>query len=43
MAKKVLIVGAGYAGIEAALTLNKKKRETILRSLLLIKTPTIRF
>lgn len=27
MAKKVLIVGAGYAGIEAALTLNKKKKK----------------
>lgn len=27
MTKKVLIVGAGYAGIEAALTLNKKKKE----------------
>lgn len=26
MAKRVLIVGAGYAGIEAALTLNKKKK-----------------
>jgi NADH dehydrogenase len=27
MAKRVLIVGAGYAGIEAALTLNKKKKK----------------
>jgi len=27
MAKKVLIVGAGYAGIEAALTLNKHKKK----------------
>lgn len=26
MAKKVLIIGGGYAGIEAALTLNKKKK-----------------
>jgi len=26
MSKKVLIIGAGYAGIEAALTLNKKKK-----------------
>lgn len=29
MSKKVLIIGAGYAGIEAALTLNKKKKRTI--------------
>ncbi|MDX9871618.1 MAG: NAD(P)/FAD-dependent oxidoreductase [Clostridia bacterium] len=27
MAKKVLIVGAGYAGIEAALSLNKKRKK----------------
>ncbi|PKM90844.1 MAG: pyridine nucleotide-disulfide oxidoreductase [Firmicutes bacterium HGW-Firmicutes-12] len=27
MVKKVLIVGAGYAGIEAALTLNKKRKK----------------
>jgi len=27
MAHKVLILGAGYAGIEAALTLHKKKRK----------------
>lgn len=27
MSKKVLIIGAGYAGIEAALTLNKKKKK----------------
>lgn len=27
MSKKVVIVGAGYAGIEAALTLNKKKEK----------------
>lgn len=30
MAKKILIIGAGYAGIEAAITLNKtKKREDV--------------
>lgn len=28
MPKKVVIVGAGYAGIEAALTLNKGRRKT---------------
>lgn len=28
MAKKILILGAGYAGIEAALTLHKKKKKT---------------
>ncbi|HPU21880.1 MAG TPA: NAD-binding protein [Thermoclostridium caenicola] len=28
MSKKVVIVGAGYAGIEAALTLNKKRKKT---------------
>jgi len=30
MAHKVLILGAGYAGIEAALTLHKKKRKKMI-------------
>ena len=30
MSKKVVIVGAGYAGIEAALTLNKHKKRSDL-------------
>ncbi len=37
MAKKVLIVGAGYAGIEAALTLNKKKKKEDLEITLIDK------
>ena len=37
MAKKVLIVGAGYAGIEAALTLNKKKKKDDLEITLVEK------
>jgi NADH dehydrogenase len=28
MSKKILILGAGYAGIEAALTLQKKKKKS---------------
>ena len=31
MAKKVVIVGAGYAGVKAALTLNKKRRRMNLK------------
>ncbi len=37
MAKKVLIIGAGYAGIEAALTLNKKKKKDNLEITLIDK------
>jgi len=37
MAKKVLIIGAGYAGIEAALTLNKKKKKDDLEITLVDK------
>lgn len=39
MAKKVLIVGAGYAGIEAALTLNKKKKRDNIEITLIDKNP----
>lgn len=39
MAKKVLIVGAGYAGIEAALTLNKKKKKDQIEITLIDKNP----
>ena len=39
MAKKVLIVGAGYAGIEAALTLNKKKKKDNIEITLIDKNP----
>ena len=39
MAKKVLIVGAGYAGIEAALTLNKKKKKDDIEVTLVDKNP----
>lgn len=39
MAKKVLIVGAGYAGIEAALTLNKKKKRDEVEITLIDKNP----
>jgi NADH dehydrogenase len=39
MAKRVLIVGAGYAGIEAALTLNKKKRKDDIEVTLIDKNP----
>jgi len=39
MAKKVLIVGAGYAGIEAALTLNKKKKKDDIQITLVDKNP----
>jgi NADH dehydrogenase len=39
MAKKVLIVGAGYAGIEAALTLNKKKKRDTIEITLIDKNP----
>lgn len=39
MSKKVLIVGAGYAGIEAALTLNKKKRKDRIDITLIDKNP----
>ncbi len=37
MAKKAVIVGAGYAGIEAALTLNKKNRKEDLEITLIDK------
>lgn len=39
MTKKVLIVGAGYAGIEAALTLNKKKKKDNIEITLIDKNP----
>lgn len=39
MAKKVLIVGAGYAGIEAALTLNKKRKKDEIEITLIDKNP----
>lgn len=39
MSKKVLIVGAGYAGIEAALTLNKKKKKDKVDITLIDKNP----
>lgn len=39
MSKKVLIVGAGYAGIEAALTLNKKKKRDKIEITLIDKNP----
>ena len=39
MAKKVLIIGAGYAGIEAALTLNKKKRKDDIEITIIDKNP----
>ena len=39
MAKKVLIVGAGYAGVEAALTLNKKKKKDNIEITLIDKNP----
>lgn len=37
MSKKVLIIGAGYAGIETALTLNKKKKKDELEITLVDK------
>lgn len=37
MAKKVLIIGAGYAGIEAAITFNKKKKKDNLEITLIDK------
>ncbi|MCX7773416.1 MAG: NAD(P)/FAD-dependent oxidoreductase [Clostridia bacterium] len=37
MAKRVLIVGAGYAGIEAALTLNRRKKKNDLEITLIDK------
>ncbi len=39
MTKKVLIVGAGYAGIEAALTLNKKKKKDDIEITLIDQNP----
>jgi len=39
MSKKVLIVGAGYAGIEAALTLNKRKKKDKIDITLIDKNP----
>jgi len=39
MSKKVVIVGAGYAGIEAALTLNKKKKKDKIEITLIDKNP----
>ena len=39
MSKKVLIVGAGYAGIEAALTLNKKEEKDRIDITLIDKNP----
>lgn len=39
MAKKVIIVGAGYAGVEAALTLNKKKKRDEIEIILIDKNP----
>lgn len=39
MSTKVLIVGAGYAGIEAALTLNKKKKKDDIEITLIDKNP----
>lgn len=39
MAKKILILGAGYAGIEAALTLNKKGKKEDLEITLIDKNP----
>ncbi len=39
MAKKVVIVGAGYAGIEAAITLNKKKKKDDIEVTLIDQNP----
>ena len=39
MPKKVVIVGAGYAGIEAALTLNKRKKKDKIDITLIDKNP----
>lgn len=39
MAKKVLVIGAGYAGVEAALTLNKKKKKDNIEITLIDKNP----
>lgn len=39
MSKKVLILGAGYAGIEAALTLHKKKKKEDIEIVLIDKNP----
>ena len=39
MAKRILIIGAGYAGIEAALTLHKKSRKEKVEIILVDKNP----
>ena len=39
MPKKVLIVGAGYAGVEAALKLNKRAKKDDLEITLVDKNP----
>lgn len=39
MSKKVVIVGAGYAGVQAALTLNKRKKKDKIDVILIDKHP----